>query len=875
MFYTYVGKKGDYIHHIGYEANGRRFHRKESFKPSIYYESPSGEKDSSSITNSPLRRKKFNSISEWYQFYYQNKDILDMFSDLDPIHQFIAYRYPNKITYNAKFIRMWELDIEVMSDDGFPHAHEAKHPIVSISIYDSRRDEYIVLALQGYKYDKSRLPLNTTKVKFKECIDEEDLLKKFIELNNALNPDIWIAHNGQKFDFPYIINRINNIGLKAKDLSPIGKASSKYNPENDDFMSKKSPYYNKIEGISLLDNQLLYKKYIATPRESHSLSNLAVEDLGMDKINYEEYDNLNKLYEMNFSKFIDYNITDVYLMYLLNKKNGYIDIHLRNTYKVKCSNFEEGMSPVKLWDIYVYQSLQKKNIQVTPSKKDVEKFTYPGAFVVPPLVGKSKWVVSFDLNSLYPHIQMEWNISPETLVENLTVSEWLQTLTSDQIDDYIGKTNNKEQIKFLNDLKDLNNFGYAVEPIDTEKLDDRILNGLIPAHPDYIMTANGFYFRKDIIGILPELLIENYNERKAIKKEMAILKNSQNKNFSEKIADQLASMKVSEQGIKIMMNAEYGALANEFFRYCKYQLCSSITMNGQLVLKILLKRIAEKYPNIAVLAGDTDSIMLSLENLVKENCVGFTDDEIITWIDNFCESEIQQLINETYENLSVFVNANQNYMKMTREKIISDAIWTGKKHYAYRMVMEDDVRLTTAKFGFKGLDCVKSSTPRFIRNEQKEAIKIMLTDIDSVVNKIAKSKEAIKNLSPEDIAFPKGCNGLRKYSTGKGRWKKGAQAHVKAALTYNHYIRKNKLKNEYPLIKEGEKIRFVWLKTPNIFNSETFGFVNRLPKDDMIIDFIDYERMYQKSYEKPMYDILEKIGFKKHLQKSVSLEDLF
>jgi len=875
MFYTYVGRKGNDIHHIGYK-NGKRFHNTSKFQPSIYYETLNEKEiDAYSLDGKPLKQKKFDSINEWNQFYYQNKDLLDLYSDLDPIYQFIARKYSASVEYNQKDIRVWLLDIEVNSTDGFPFPFEAKHPIVSIAIYDSRRNEYIVLGLNDYQFDSKRLELTTNKVTFKKCDNEKDLLQKFIELNAALHPDIWIAHNGEGFDYPYIINRIANVGLKVNDLSPIGRASSKYTERDDKFMTQKSEYYNTIEGISLLDNMHLYKKYIATPRESYSLSNLAIEDLNIDKIDYSEYDNLAGLYEKNYERFIDYNINDVHLMYMLNKKNGYLDIHIRNMYKSKCANFEDNMGPVKMWDIYIYQSLQQKNIQVLPSKKDTSTFSYPGAFVVEPIIAKHKWLVSIDVNSMYPHIQMQWNISPEKLVENYTVTDWLQSLTENELDEYIKKARSPQQKKFLEDVKQLNNFGYAIPQINRDGLDERMLNMLIPTHPDYIMTANGFYFKKDSLGAIPELLIENYNERKHIKSVlMSDLKKQQQIKDTEEIKEQLANYKVAEQGIKIMMNAEYGALANTFFRYCKYELCSAVTMNGQFIDQYLIKEFNRRYPDVLIVAGDTDSLYLSLEKMVEKECKGMSESEIVAWVDKFSANELQQVIDDAFEQIAEYVGATKNYMKMAREKVIISALWTAKKHYAYKMIMEDDKLLSKPKYGYKGLECVKSSIPKAIRQMQKETINTILDDID-VYDMIQKCRAKIMQLSPEEIAFPKTCNGLRKYADGKGGWIKGAQAHVKAAMVYNNYLMKNSLAGEYPMIMDGDKIRFVWLKEPNIFNSPTFGFINRLPIDNLIKDFVDYETIYYKSYEKIMTDMLDRIGLSRQISKTVDLDELF
>jgi DNA polymerase elongation subunit (family B) len=533
------------------------------------------------------------------------------------------------------------------------------------------------------------------------------------------------------------------------------------------------------------------------------------------------------------------------------------------------------MGPVKMWDIYIYNELQKLNIQIPGSKKDTSSFSYPGAYVVDPIVGKHKWVVSFDVTSLYPHIQMEWNISPEKLVENLTVHQWLQSLSEEEINDYISKSDNPEQIKFLETLKNMNNMGFSIEPINQEELDDRILNMLIPTHPEYIMTANGFYYKKDDLGIISKLLIENFNERKHIKSVlMEDLKAKQKINNTENIKKQLANYKVAEQGIKIMMNSEYGALANVFFRYCKYELCSSVTMNGQFIDKFLIKEFNRLYPEIVVVAGDTDSLYLSLEDVVAKECKDMTEAETIEWVDSFCMNELQTVINDAFEKIAKYVGAEKNYMKMAREKIIISALWTAKKHYAYKMVAEDDKILDEPKYGYKGLDCITGSIPRAVRELQKKTINAILDDQD-VYDLMNECKEKYMQFTPEQIAFPKSCNGLIKYDAGNGNWAKGAQAHVKSALVYNNYLIRNNLNNEYPAIMNGDKIRYVWLKEPNVFNSPTFGFINRLPKDDMILDYIDYEKNYYKGYEKIITDILDRIGLSKQISKSVDINDLF
>ena len=861
MFYTFVTKHKNNIHYFGYH-NGKKIHHQHPFEPYLCFKDNNG--DTESIYGDKLKTKYFSTITEFNKFRYANKDILDLYADIDPAYQFLYEKHKEEIEYDLSLIRTWWLDIETPHDKGFPSPEDVPAEIKSIAIYDTIRKEYLVLGLKDYESKEN--------TRFKKFRNEKELLRGFIKLNHNISPDIWIAHNGDGFDFPYIVNRIKLIlGNEYKELSPINKVTCKCTEKLDKWGNLKNVFYTKIEGISLIDNLALYKKYVFAPRASYALGALAEEDLGDNKLNYEEYDNLFTLYEENYQLFIDYNIKDVAIMVNLNNKHNYLRIHQLNTYRSKCKNFNESMAPTRLWDSYLNYSMMLEGKQ-TIAKADFEKFSYPGAFVMHPPTTKQKWVVSLDLDSLYPHIQMEWEISPENIVKNLTVDKWLSSLTNEEIEDMIHKENNSKKIKFLKELQEDNIMGLTIEPINQKVVDERMLAGIIPHHPDYIMSANGFYFKKTE-GIMPRILKRDYAERKVIKKAMNNLKAIQEQESHKTFANEISSKGASEKGIKIMMNAGYGAFGSEYFRYYSYPIASSITMNGQLVIKWLNKYFVKEYGDLVkVIYNDTDSAYVNLDKLViQRGWNKLTENEICNEILNFVNTEIADLIKICYDDLAEYVNG-KNFMSMKCEKIMSDMFWTGKKHYAYRCLDDEGVRYKIPKFGYTGLECIKSSTPKPVKKAMKEVINTVLTNGD-IETALCKNKFSLRELSIEELSTSKTVNGIKKYSAGNGKWKKGAQAHLKSALIYNQYLKDNKLVGSYPKFIDGDKIKYFWLLQPNPYSSPTFGYVSRIPKDEMLRDLCDKNLCVEKAFGKPMIDLLEKIGIT--LSDSESIEDLF
>jgi len=211
---------------------------------------------------------------------------------------------------------------------------------------------------------------------------------------------------------------------------------------------------------------------------------------------------------------------------------------------------------------------------------------------------------------------------------------------------------------------------------------------------------------------------------------------------------------------------------------------------------------------------------------------------------------------------------------MKREALADKGLWTAKKRYVLNVYDNEGVRYTTPKLKIMGLEMIKSSTPYAIREKMKELTQIIVTKgEDEVQEFIAKFKEEFKSLPPEEISFPRGCNGLKTYEDSNSIYKKGTPIHVRGALLYNHQLKKLGLGKKYPAIQSGEKLKFTYLKQPNPLKDNVISFPTRIPKEFGLEKYIDFDTQFQKGFIEPTKFIVECIGWE--IEKSNSLESFF
>ena len=840
-FYTNVCVSGKFILFRGVE-NDRRVRRKIEYRPTFYLQSQEPS-EFRTLEGSFVKPIQPGNISDCREFLerYESVDNFPVFGNNRFDYAFIADDYPDDILWDMSKILVAYIDIEVGSENGFPEPRQANEEVTAITV--KIRDNYFVFGCGDYVKHRDD-------VHYAKCRDERDLLSRFLEFWTRFHPDVVSGWNIKFFDIPYLVNRITKLfdEAEAKKLSPWNKLSMREVM----FMNRDHQSYDMV-GIAALDYIELYKKFTYSQQESYRLDHIAHVELGEKKIDYSEFENLHQLYKQDFQKFVEYNIKDVELVEKLEDKMKLIELALTLAYDNKV-NYDDVFTQVRMWDAIVYNYLKRKNIVIPPMKRGEKSSQYEGAYVKEPKPGLYNWVASFDLNSLYPHLIMQYNISMETI---------LSPKTFDMVLDATAKQVSVESL--LNETHDL------------EFLKERNLT----------VTPNGQFFKRNEQGVMPEIMDSMYKDRTRYKKLAIEAKKKietvlDDKNQVTYLEKQIARYNNLQLAKKVTLNSAYGAMGNQYFRFFDIRIAEAITTSGQLSIRWienkmnvymnkLLKTKGEDY----VIASDTDSIYLNLGPLIDKLYPNVSDpNKVIQFMDKVCEQRLQPFIDKTYQDLADYVNAYQQRMEMKRESLADKAIWTAKKRYILNVYNNEGVQYAKPKLKIMGLEAVKSSTPSACRTKIKEAINIIMTKTEDDLHKFIQTfRKEFKAMPIEDISFPRSVNGLAEYGDAAQIYKKGSPIHVKGALVYNHFLRTLKLTKKYQLIQEGEKIKFVYLKQPNIFNNNTLAFLSGLPKQLDAEQYIDYDLQFQKSFLEPLDIILSSIDW--HTEKVESIDSFF
>ena len=835
LFYTDVYKRGNFIYFRGYK-DGKRVSDKIPFQPTFYVRT--GNKDSpyKSLLGEPLEKKVFGSINESKIFLDRYKEVSNfpIYGNINLAYQFITKVFPDTIQFDMSLMTILTIDIETSTEYGFPDPRQAQEDVLLITIQNYNTKEITSFGCKPYLPKKD----NVTYIK---CDDEMDLLRRFIKFIKSDYPDIITGWNVQLFDIAYLSSRIQRVlGDRAlQECSPHGVITSREVP----FARGRTQLAFSWTGIAIIDYLDLYKKFSFKVQESYKLDNIAKEELNDEKIKH-DYGSFKEFYTKDWDLFVDYNIHDVVLVDSLEDKMKLIVLICTMAYDAKC-NFLDIHSSVRTWDCILYNHLHKQNIIVhnPPSVDESTDRQIIGAYVKEPIPGRYDWVVSFDATSLYPSIIMSWNMSPETLVDGA---------------------------KFLS---------------DDEKSIQRLIDRDVRTEPlvenDYAMTANGQCFRKDKKGVLPELIEFYFGLRQTAKRAMLDAQSKYEKTKDPKYRNEIATLNSKQMAAKILMNSLYGALGNIHFRWYDTRIAEGITMTGQLIIRsvgnklneFLNKEVGTKDSSYSFYS-DTDSTYITLGALVEKNLKDKSKAEVVDVLDKYCASQIEPTINKACEAFSEYLNTYQSKIKFKREIIADRGIWIAKKRYAVNVYNSEGVSYDPPKLKVLGMEIVRSSTPAPVRIALKQAVTIALTkDEESIKQYVSELEARWHKLNPEEIAFPRGINGLKEYSDSNSIFRKGTPIHVRGALIYNHLVKQAELEKKYQYVQEGDKIKFLYLREPNPLGTHVITFPESLPLEFRIHDYVDYEKMFEKSFLDPLNSLLSCIGWR--LKEQATLEGLF
>mgnify|MGYP001396604869 FL=1 len=827
-FYTNLVLLGDDILYRGYE-HGQRVQYRDRSSPVLFFVPQAQTKDTKFRTLDGRRayKKQFSGAREAREVLkqYENTDGLEVHGYERFVYQHINQQFPNDIDYDMSMMKIYTIDIEVACENGFPDVEASAEEMLCLTIKDFNTKKIITWGTREFTPPEG--------VEYRVFWTEQEMLQDFHKWWSDNTPDIITGWNNNLYDIPYICRRIERVlGEKwKKSLSPWNRVIDR------EFVvqGRKQIAYDLV-GISILDYLDLYKKFTYTNQESYRLDHIAMVELDDKKLDHSDYENFKDFYTSDWQRFVEYNIHDVNLVDKLEDKMKLIELAVTMAFDAKV-NFEDVYSQVRMWDTLIYNDLKKRNIVVPPRQSTKKDEKYAGAYVKEPQPGMYDWVVSFDLNSLYPHLIMQYNISPETLVD-----ERHPTVTV-----------------------------------------DKLLNQEVDIDGDYAVCANGAQYRRDIHGFLPEIMQRIYDERTIYKKRMLASKQEYEKSPTDKLRRDISKFNNIQMARKIQLNSAYGAIGNQYFRYYNLANAEAITLSGQVSIRWIenkmntyLNKLLKTDDYDYVIASDTDSIYLNLGPLVEAVYKEREKDgeSIVRFLDKVCQVEFEKYIESSYQELSSYVNAYAQKMVMKRENIANKGIWTAKKRYILNVWNSEGVQYAEPKLKMMGIEAVKSSTPAPCRSAIKEALNVIMSGNESdVQDYIDKFRQRFESMTPEEIAFPRGCNNIAKNSSPATIYGKGCPMHVRGALLYNYWVKKKKLTHKYPLIQEGEKVKYVMLNTPNKINENVVSFFQTLPPELGLNGSIDYDLQFNKSFLQPLQVILDTLGW--DAEKTNTLEALW
>ena len=803
-FYTNVVQWGNQILVREYK-NGERLNHKVKYSPTLYVpvQKETGWKTLDGKNVTPYKHETIKGAKEFIAQYQNQPHLvfgLDRFA-----YTYLADTYPDKVEWDSDKILVCTIDIETRCENGFPDPEKAEEEMLSITIKNQSTKKIVVWGIGDYHTDRED-------VTYINCSNENELLASFMNFWTKHYPDVITGWNTEFFDIPFLVNRVTKVlgEDRAKEFSPWGNVSSR-----SVYSHGRPQQVYDIQGVSNLDYLQIYRKFTYTAQESYRLDHIASVELGAKK-NENPYDTFKDWYTKDYQSFIDYNIVDVELVDRLEDKMKLLELLFTMAYEAKV-NYEDVFGQVKYWDVLIHNYLKKRKIVIPQKSHTSKNDKYEGAYVKDPQVGQHKWVMSFDLNSLYPHLIMQYNMSPETLV------------TGDYME--LG-------------------------------VDSMLKETSIDVPERCTITPNGALYRTDKKGFLPEMMQEIYDDRTIFKKKMLQAKQDYEDTKDPKYLKFISRYNNIQMARKISLNSAYGAIGNQYFRYYDLAIAEGITTAGQLSIRWIEKKMNQYLNKLLntdmdyVIASDTDSIYVTFDALIEK----VNPKNPIDFLDTIAKEKIEPFIDKSYKQLADYVSAYDQKMFMKREVIADKGIWTAKKRYILNAWDVEGVRYKEPSLKIMGIEAVKSSTPAPCREKIKEALKIIMSGDEKELNDFIQDfRKEFTSLPVEDIAFPRSVNGLSKFRDSASIYRKGCPMHIKGSLVYNHMINEKRLTHKYPAIQDGDKIRFIQLRQPNPLGVNVISFITKVPKELDIHKYIDYDTQYEKAFVEPLTFITDNI----------------
>ena len=843
-FYTNVSTVGNYILFRGISKDGRRFKDRIEYHPTLYI--PTKEETKfRTLEGDPVGEIQPGTMRDCREFIakYKEVDNFNIYGNDKFEFSFIAEHFPEEhINYDISQIKIAYIDIEVGSENGFPSVENASEVVTAITFKIG--NNCYVFGCGDYQNKREN-------IFYLKCSSERALLEKFFKMWDKESPDIVTGWNIDTFDIPYLVNRAKRLFDEKKNPYRLLSPWRKLREYMMFGLGGRELQTYEIYGVETLDYLALFKKFTYTNQESYRLDHIANVELGEQKLDYSEQGTLHLLYKNDYQKFINYNIKDVELVEQLENKMKLLEMVISLAYLCKV-NYGNTFGQVRMWDTLIYNHLLRKNTVIPPKTTSHKSTQFEGAYVKEPILGAHNWVVNFDLNSLYPHLIMQYNLSPETLITDELPSE-LQEIK----DARPGVEGLVDQSQSLNLKK------YKVT-----------------------YTPNNEFYRIDKQGFLPEMMQQIYDDRVKYKGMMIETKKKlQKEKDTQKrfeLRNLISKYNNIQMNLKITLNSAFGAMGNQHFRFFDQRIAEAITTSGQLSIKWIEKEINRYLNEILktdedyVVAVDTDSVYITMDKLVQ-SVYGDKDvdkTQVIDFLDKVCSEQMEKIIDKSYEKLKDYMNAFDQKMVMKRENLADKALWTSKKRYIMNVYDSEGVRYEEPQLKIMGIEAIRSSTPAACKQKMKDIFKIIMNGTENdAIDYIDKFREEFSTLDAEDIFFPRSVRGISKYHDAAHLYKKGTPIHVKGALIYNKLLKEKELLHSYPTIKDGEKIKFAYLKKPNPVGDTVIAILNNLPEEFDLKDYIDYDLQFNKAFIEPMASVMNSVGWKtEHVS---TLEDFF